>query len=576
MKKIVYLLFALVFIFPSLQAQDPCGGGDDRGGFGCSILSFFGAKDDGDEFNIPRVHAVDPNEISGPIGYDTAQWVSINDDLGYTIFYENDPAFATAPAQIVEIRMPVEPDLNIFSVRLGEFGFGYFNFEVPENTTFYQNRLDVVDSLNVLVDVTAGIDVVTKEVFWIFESIDPLTGLPPEDALTGFLPVNDTTTLYNDTIPKQGEGFVTFTIQPQSSLLTGDTVTTHASIIFDINAPLITNTWTNLVDAFGPVSQVDTVFQNGDDYRLVWSGIDDAGGVGIDYYDLYVAKDAEPFLLYESEIDTTDFSYPGVPGSTYAFYIRATDNVGNREAEKTEADPYVTITSSIKVSAKVILQGPYDGNTGLMRDLLRQSDLLPTSEPFTALGFTHVDGGGNEIVSATIFDTTGQNAIIDWVFLELRNRDQADSVVATRSALVQADGDIVDVDGQSAVAFEGKAIGEYYLAIRHRNHLGTRSADRVMLNGTPGALIDFTDVNFNTFGINAQVELAGVNALYAGNANHDSQINAVDKNSYWRVQNGQTFDYLIFTADFNMDGAVNAVDKNIYWRVNNSTSQQLD
>ena len=50
----------------------------------------------------------------------------------------------------------------------------------------------------------------------------------------------------------------------------------------------------------------------------------------------------------------------------------------------------------------------------------------------------------------------------------------------------------------------------------------------------------------------------------------------MDKNLYWRVQNGQTFDYLIFTADFNMDGAVNAVDKNLYWRINNSITQQLD
>ncbi|MEO0777150.1 MAG: hypothetical protein AAF146_11325 [Bacteroidota bacterium] len=572
------VLYLILFLLPSgtLFAQDPCGGGDDRGDFGCSLLSFIGLKEEGDEFNIPRVHAVDPNEISGPIGYDTAQWVSINDDLGYTIFYENDPVFATAPAQIVEIRMPVEPDLNIFSVRLGEFGFGFFNFDVPENTTFYQNRLDVVDSLDVLVDVTAGIDVVSKEVFWIFESIDPLTGLPPEDALTGYLPVNDTTTLYNDTLPKRGEGYVTFTIQPKNTLLTGDTVTTQAAIIFDINAPLITNTWTNLVDAFGPVSQIDTVFQNGDDYRLIWSGVDDVGGVGIEYYELYVAQDAGPFLLYQSEIDTTVLEFPGVPGSTYAFYVRSIDHVGNREAEKTEADPYVTITNSIKVLAKVFLEGPYDGNTGLMRDLLRANDLLPTGEPFTALGFTHVDGGGNEVVSAAVFDTTGQDAIVDWVFLELRSPTQSDSVVATRAALVQADGDIVDLDGQSAVGFSGKAVGEYYLAIRHRNHLGVRTADRVMLNGTPGTLLDFTALGFNTFGIDAQTELAGVRALYSGNANHDSQVNAVDKNLYWRVQNGQTFDYLIFTADFNMDGAVNAVDKNLYWRINNSITQQLD
>lgn len=91
------------------------------------------------DFEIPRLHAVDPNEITGPIGYDTAQWISMYDNLGFTIFYENDPEFATAPAQIVKINLPVAPKLNIYSVCLSDFGFGSFNFSVPENSTFTKN-----------------------------------------------------------------------------------------------------------------------------------------------------------------------------------------------------------------------------------------------------------------------------------------------------------------------------------------------------------------------------------------------------------------------------------------------------
>lgn len=301
--------------------------------------------DDGDEFDIPRLHAVDPNEISGPLGYDTAQWVSINDNLGYTVFYENDPEFATAPAQVVKINVPVHPNLNIYSVRLSDFGFGSFNFSVPENSTYYQDRLDVRDSLNVYVDVTAGIDVLRNEIFWILESIDPETNLPPEDALTGFLPVNDTTTLYNDTIPKQGEGYVNYTIKPQSSLLTGDTVTAQASIIFDINAPLLTNIWTNLVDAFAPTSEMDTILNNiipGTSIELSWQGTDDPGGVGIDYYNLFMSKDSSPYLLIAEQIDTTVYLFEGAPGSEYYFYTRATDNVGNVEDEKYLLDEKVT------------------------------------------------------------------------------------------------------------------------------------------------------------------------------------------------------------------------------------------
>src|SRR5690606_19858336 len=113
--------------------------------------------------------------------------------------------------------------------------------KVPANSSFYQGTLDVTDSLGVLVNVTAGIDVNRREAFWIFESLDPATGLPPEDALLGFLPVNDTTELTMESgIIGRGEGFVTFSVQADKSLDQLDSISAQAFIIFDINAPLAT------------------------------------------------------------------------------------------------------------------------------------------------------------------------------------------------------------------------------------------------------------------------------------------------------------------------------------------------
>jgi hypothetical protein len=48
--------------------------------------------------------SADPNEIIGPAGYDSIRWVSINDVLNYTILFENDPEFASANAQKVDVR----------------------------------------------------------------------------------------------------------------------------------------------------------------------------------------------------------------------------------------------------------------------------------------------------------------------------------------------------------------------------------------------------------------------------------------------------------------------------------------
>lgn len=77
------------------------------------------------------------------------------------------------------------------------------------------------------------------------ETIDPVTGQPPSDPTAGFLPVNDTLT-------GSGEGFINFYCSPKGSTPTGETVEHQASIIFDLNDPLLTNTWTNTIDAFAP------------------------------------------------------------------------------------------------------------------------------------------------------------------------------------------------------------------------------------------------------------------------------------------------------------------------------------
>ena len=359
MIKYKLLLFIYVFCVHIVYCQS-CVRGDDSPDSPSPDIDLY--SNYADSISIDRVHSLDPNLITGPLGYDSLQWMSVKDNFGYTVYFENDPDFATAPAQVVIIDVPVDSHFNIQSVRLGDFGFGYFNFSVPENTSFYQERLNVLDSLNVYVDVTAGVDVVNKKVFWIFESIDSLTGLPPEDALTGFLAVGDTSvTIYNDTLPKENEGYVNFRIYPQETLLTGDSVQAQASIVFDINEPLITNIWRNKIDAFGPTSLIDSGTLVSNSIYLNWSGVDDPGGVGINHYDLYVSINSGPFLALAENVDTTAFVYNGLPGNTYSFYTIATDHVGNTEDRKTEGDVTITINHTTGPTAEC----PEGGDLGI-------------------------------------------------------------------------------------------------------------------------------------------------------------------------------------------------------------------
>lgn len=293
---------------------------------------------DNQPIKFPIVVPKDPNEIIGTAGIDTTKkWVSVKQTLTYKVLFENDPEFATAAARKVTIYVPITANVNPSSLRLSDFGFGSFNFTVPPNTTFYTNRLDLRDSLGMYVDITAGLDVTNRRAFWIFDSIDPETGLAGTlPAEKGFLPVNDKN-IHN------GEGYVNFTMIPTTDAKTLDTLIANASILFDDEGSINTNTWKNTIDAFAPVSKINTSDLKGNQVTLNWSGTDDTGGTGIKDYTLYVAENGQPYQLHKSGIKETSYVFEGTTGSRYDFFIIATDLVGNIEPLKKNADIHVAV-----------------------------------------------------------------------------------------------------------------------------------------------------------------------------------------------------------------------------------------
>jgi len=192
----------------------------------------------------------------------------------------------------------------------------------------------------------------------------------------------------------------------------------------------------------------------------------------------------------------------------------------------------LTFFKPLVVKAKVFLQGPYDTSNDRMADKLRQivvGPLFPMgASPYDALaGFVKVNNSVmEEIADQDVLDATDNppaldNAIVDWIWVELRASDGI-TVVATRSALLKRDGYIVDVDGVSNVQFPDTYEGDYFLMIRHRNHLAAMTDAMVTLNGDP-ALVDFSSpalVTEGTTPTSARKFLeSGVYGLYAGNTN---------------------------------------------------------
>jgi hypothetical protein len=291
-----------------------------------------------DDIRIPRPLSVDPNDIIGPVGFSEPRLVAIGDTLGYTIRFENDPTFATAPAQSVRITQQLDADLDYRSFRVGDFGFGEIFVDVPEDQGFYIDQLDLTEELGILLDVVAGIDTIDGEAFWQLRAIDPTTGDLPANPLLGFLPPNE------DGI--QGQGFVTYSVRPrQDSVQTGDLIDALATIVFDINEPIDTPPIFNTIDAGAPQSSVAPLPDNTEEqeFVVVWSGRDEAGGSGIRDYTIYVSTHGGQYEVWLEETTLTEAVFVGQPGGTYEFYSIARDNVGLRETAPSGADARTSV-----------------------------------------------------------------------------------------------------------------------------------------------------------------------------------------------------------------------------------------
>lgn len=200
--------------------------------------------------------------------------------------------------------------------------------------------------------------------------------------------------------------------------------------------------------------------------------------------------------------------------------------VNNGESDPRDAcNPYLSNHCvGVAIQVKALLQGPKVGaaNTDLMRDGLREKGLLPSEEPYKSIDmFKLANEGGSEVCDPAIFEVEGEDAIVDWMLVELRHGDNSDSIVATRSALLQRDGDIVMPNGDTILAFDLVRSGDYYVAIRHRNHLGVMTELKAELSPTP-TLFDFRDPNLETRGTSSRVDIGGGEmALWGGDFNNN-------------------------------------------------------
>jgi len=146
------------------------------------------------------------------------------------------------------------------------------------------------------------------------------------------------------------------------------------------------------------------------------------------------------------------------------------------------------------------------------------------------------------------------------------------NVISTRGVLLQRDGDIVETDGISPVNFAGFPGGNYYISIKHRNHLGVRTTSKALLARTITTTYDFTNSVSKAYdggGSPPNPPMAtlatNVYGMYGGNANADRTTRKIGTPS---VNDYSLFLAGVFSAtspgptnvyrreDFNMDGNI--------------------
>jgi hypothetical protein len=283
----------------------------------------------------PEGGSHDPNAMVGPAGAGSEGYVPAGQPMPYTVFFENSGPDATLPAQEVRIDNPLDADLDTATFTLTEIVFNNHTVTVPpQNARYFKTTLDLRPAENLLVEIEAGLDEATGNVFCNLRSLDPVTHDLPLDPTAGLLPVNDAN--------HSGEGHVSYVIHAKTGLPTGTQITNQAGIVFDINPAIATNTALNTLDGSVPNSGITTPSGSvgSGTIKLVWWQSDT--GSGIASTELY-ASDSGGAYAQVWQGQGSSYTFHAQPDHTYRFYTITTDAAGNREAAPDQPDATLAI-----------------------------------------------------------------------------------------------------------------------------------------------------------------------------------------------------------------------------------------
>ena len=192
---------------------------------------------------------------------------------------------------------------------------------------------------------------------------------------------------------------------------------------------------------------------------------------------------------------------------------------------------------------KLILQGSWNGQ--IMGTNLSASKLFPLHQPYNTVPWKINDNSAVDSI---------QSKFVDWLLIELR-ANLSDTKYSKAGILID-DGTVLNSDG-TPFSFPNILSGQYYLVVRHRNHLSIMSSIKLQLDYDVVINYDFTDSQDKAFGPKAMVDLG--NDKY-GMISGDGDANGVvDVRDYGTVANS-ILSVGYAQGDFDLNGVMNVLD----------------